>query len=33
MPSSLRLNGLTLYKPGVIGNVDASALGGSAPGQ
>jgi hypothetical protein len=29
MPSSLRLNGLTIYKPGVYGNIDASALGGS----
>lgn len=31
MPSSLSLNGLKIYRPGVYAAVDASALGGSAP--
>lgn len=31
MPSSLALNGLKIYRPGVYATVDASALGGSAP--
>lgn len=28
MPSSIKLNGRTIYRPGVYGNVDVSALGG-----
>ena len=31
MPSSLNFNGLKLYRPGVYAEVDASALGGTAP--
>jgi len=30
MPSNVRINGLTIYKPGVYGIVDASSLGGRA---
>jgi len=31
MPSSLSLNGLKIFRPGVYATVDASALGGSSP--
>lgn len=31
MPSSLNLNGLKIFRPGVYAEVDASALGGSSP--